>query len=374
MVLQGDGSFDAVVVGAGPAGCAAALALAGACLRVALLERPGRPARRAGESLPPDATPLLHSLDLWESFVRDGHLPSPGIVSVWGDETPYETSFIFNPYRVGWHLDRGRFDATLAAVAEQRGAVHLRSTEVRSCSRDSAGRWWVAARSGGRSARLAAEFLIDATGRTAWLARRLGARPSVIDRLIGVAGTFEAGGARHDPRLLLEATEWGWWYSAVLPGDRLIVAYMTDLDFLPPPLRALDSFWATRLEETVWTRCRVAGAGACSSLRTTPADSRCLGCAAGEKWLAVGDAAMAWDPLSSQGVSNALRSGIAAALAIGEARSGRPDALDEYAAGVARSFEEYRRLRGHYYRQERRWPHSPFWERRWNPPSNAQPR
>jgi flavin-dependent dehydrogenase len=373
MALKSYGFFDAVVVGAGPAGCAAALALAGSGLRTALLDRPARLARRAGESLPPDAAPLLHSLELWERFVGDGHLPSPGIVSVWGNETPYETSFIFNPYRVGWHLDRGRFDASLAAAAEHRGVVLVRGTFVQTCSRDSAGGWCISMLSGGRSSRLEADFVIDATGRTSWLGRRLGARPTVIDRLVGVARTFQAGSARHDPRLLLEATESGWWYSAVLPCDRLIVAYMTDFDLLPAPLRGLDSFWATRLRQTIWTRCRVAAAGPCSTLRTTSADSRYLCCSAQDKWLAVGDAAMTWDPLSSQGVSNALRSGIAAAVAIVEARSGRPNALDEYAASVAHSFEKYRHLRWHNYRQERRWPHSPFWERRYNPPSNAQP-
>ena len=48
-----DTPFDAIVVGAGPAGCAAATILAQNGRRVALLEREGFPRYRVGESLLP---------------------------------------------------------------------------------------------------------------------------------------------------------------------------------------------------------------------------------------------------------------------------------------------------------------------------------
>src|SRR5262249_40774712 len=81
-------------------------------------------------------------------------------------------------------------------------------------------------------------------------------------------------------------------------------------------------------------------------------------------WVAVGDAAMAWDPLSSQGIGKALESALAAAEAIRGALDGRLGALRDYAGGVALSFDQYRRLRTHFYGQVRRWPGAPFGERR----------
>jgi flavin-dependent dehydrogenase len=366
--MKGDRSFDALALGAGPAGCAVALALASVGLRAAIMGRAASPRSRVGEALPPDVTPLLRCLGVWDRFLRDGHLPSPGIVSVWRDEEPYENNFLFNPYKTGWHLDRGRFDASLAEAAEDRGVAVFRGAEVRALSRDSAGGWQVGIRSEGQLTHLTADFLIDATGRRSWLARRLGGRQLIFDRLVGIAGVFETVGVHRDPRLMLEAAEQGWWYSAFLPNDRLVVAYMTDVDLLPAPPRDLNGFWGAHVRETGLTRRRLAGVVACSTLRTTTADSRCTEHVVGKKWLAVGDAAMAWDPLSSQGISNALQSGLAAALAITEARSGRPGALAEYGAGVAQSFGEYKRQHALYYSQVRRWPHSPFWRRRRYPP------
>jgi flavin-dependent dehydrogenase len=359
--------LDALVLGGGPAGCAAAIGLIGSGLRAAVLERSAYDVARVGETLPPDAATLLNRLGVWAAFVRDGHLPSPGIVSVWGDQEPYENDFLFNPYGDGWHLDRRRFDAMLATAAEERGAVVLRNTRVLACSKDAFGGWRVDIQSNGKQSSLQAMFLVDATGRASWLGWRLGARRLVGDYLVGVVGTFHhpgLTGAERDPRMLLEAAEHGWWYSVPLPNDCLSIAYMTDVDLLPKPPRDLEGFWRARLSETALTRQRLAGAALPNALRTVSASSYRMDRVAGENWLAVGDAAMAWDPLSSQGISKALASALSASEFIGEVRAGRRSTLAGYETALAESFDQYRRLRGHYYGQVRRWPNSPFWKRR----------
>jgi flavin-dependent dehydrogenase len=317
----------------------------------------------------------LYRLGVWDAFIRDQHLPSPGIIAVWGDDEPHENDFIFNPYGNGWHLDRCRFDAMLAAAAEQRGAVVRRNTQVLACSTDGSGDWRVNVQCGERESSLRARFLIDATGRASWLARRQGARRLGCDRLVGVVGLFRPdAGVDRDPRLVLEAAEEGWWYSAPLPEERMAVAHMTDVDLLPKPPQGLDRTWAARLGQTLLTRRRLAGAAPVSPIRIVSANSYRMDRVAGESWIAVGDAAMAWDPLSSQGISKALESGIAAAHAVGEALAGRTDALAEYGAAVARGFEDYRRIHAHYYGQVRRWPGSPFWERRQASPPGGPPK
>jgi flavin-dependent dehydrogenase len=78
-------------------------------------------------------------------------------------------------------------------------------------------------------------------------------------------------------------------------------------------------------------------------------------------WVAVGDAASAYDPLSSLGICKALESGLRAGKAIAEGR------LDEYEAWVRSSFEDYLRTREAYYAMEQRWPASPFWRARHRP-------
>ena len=61
--------FDAVVVGAGPAGSATARWLALRGWRVALLERTRFEAPRIGESLAPNVQEPLHALGLWSEFL-----------------------------------------------------------------------------------------------------------------------------------------------------------------------------------------------------------------------------------------------------------------------------------------------------------------
>src|SRR5689334_14285917 len=97
-------SFDALVIGGGPAGCATALALAPR-FKVAVLAR-NNEVVRCGDMLPPSVAPTLHRLGVWDLFIAENYLASPGILSAWQDNQLRETSFVFDPYLRGWHIDR----------------------------------------------------------------------------------------------------------------------------------------------------------------------------------------------------------------------------------------------------------------------------
>src|SRR5262249_33678836 len=84
----------------------------------------------------------------------------------------------------------------------------------------------------------------------------------------------------------------------------------------------------------------------------------------GDGWLAAGDAAVSFDPLSSQGILSAMSSGQQAADAVCRWMHGDRGAVASYAAGIAGVSGESRDRRARYYAIERRWPGSPFWQRR----------
>lgn len=348
--------IDVAVVGGGVAGATVAMVLARHGLSTVVIERSAYEALRIGETLPPMIRDVLADLDLWERFVDDGHAPSFGTYAAWGSAVLQSNDFIFSPYGHGWHVDRSRFDRMLAAAARAAGAVIRERTRLLSHRRIDEG-WELRIGRPEHPERVLARFLVDASGRPASIARANGATRLRYDRLIGIARihTVPIAATGQDSFTLVEAVPNGWWYSAFLPGDRLITVFLTDADLRPeePDIR-----------ETRHTRVRLERCGQASTPFVLSADSARLSHASGSGWLAAGDAASVLDPLSSQGILRAMRWGIAAGHAIAEGRAGDETALTAYGEGIQHSFERYLAVRQHYYRQERRWPKSIFWSRR----------
>ena len=78
---------------------------------------------------------------------------------------------------------------------------------------------------------LSAAFAIDAGGRTAPLARRLGAKRQVNDRLVcGWVHGRACSIGRGVGLTTVEAVPDGWWYTAPLPEERRVLAFLTDAD------------------------------------------------------------------------------------------------------------------------------------------------
>jgi hypothetical protein len=183
---------------------------------VIVLERSRYEAVRIGETLPPDVCEPLVELGVWDAFLADGPVVTPGVASAWGQAELYDNDFLMNPYGPGWHIDRRRFDATLARCAEAAGVEVLRGTRLIAQERPTEGPWQLDVARDAGVERLCARMLIDATGRSAALARRLGARRLIHDRLVGVVGFFapHVSPPTHDRRTLVESIEDGWWYTA----------------------------------------------------------------------------------------------------------------------------------------------------------------
>lgn len=352
--MSGAALFDAVVVGGGPAGAVAAITLARANKRVALLEASSYEAPRVGEHLGPGSRELI------DEFAREGFVDefsaSPGIRLLWGDARERTRDYLFAPGSGGWNLDRRRFDQGLFEAALSAGVLGQVGERVRHIDRD-AGLWSV------RTARreLVCRGLIDASGAASPLARPLGARRQRADRLIGLARW--AKGVSEDRSLLTETVRSGWWYSAQLTADRFVAVFMTDADLISRGA-SHEAIWTEALALAPATAQRVAAHVDLTPAVVSLATTAMLVPAAAPGWIAVGDAAMAIDPLSGQGIVRAIRSGHSGAQALISWLEGDHDALDSYAASIASSFDQALAARSLMYRQEQRWPDSVFWRRR----------
>ncbi|MGE5246214.1 MAG: FAD-dependent oxidoreductase [Betaproteobacteria bacterium] len=362
---------DVAVVGAGPAGSATArwLALRGAS--VALIERSRFQSRRVGESLAPAVQPALVELGLWNEFQALGPLPSYGTRSHWGDVAPRVHSHVMSPWASGWHVDRRAFDLMLARAAASAGATLVTGVTVAGC-RGSAAGWILDLRHDEghdrhvRAMNLRARVVVDATGRATRLAALFHARRVAFDRLVGVASIFDGIDVSREGYVMVETTPRGWWYSAPIPRGALMVMAMTDSDICGRFRLATSDAWSTHLATAAATRARAPVGHAAWGPRVFPAAShRLVRGDCRRAWLAVGDAALAVDPVSGSGVVRALRSaraGAEAALALLEHADS--EAIRACEAERDRECTAYLQERAMYYGLERRWPAAEFWSRR----------
>jgi flavin-dependent dehydrogenase len=334
---------------------------------VVIIESSNYEKARVGETLPPGIQSVLERLGVWDAFLEDEHDAAYGVASSWGSGELSDNDFIYRPEGHGWHLDRKRFDSMLAREAGRQGALLLTGSRLVGHKKSGGGRWKLRVRSGGRKTLdVSAKFVVDATGRRAAFACQQGAKRLVCDRLVGVFGLFTSDQDQRgtDTFTLIEACEEGWWYSAFLPNSRAVVAYMSDADIVGRGRMCSNEQWLKRLCGAGNTSGRVAHCRLDSRLAVYPANSYRLDRVAGDGWLAAGDAASGYDPLSSAGIYKALTSGLAAARAISGHLKGEQGALEKYESSTIRSFDTYLRTRAAYYRVERRWPDSLFWKRR----------
>jgi flavin-dependent dehydrogenase len=327
-------AFNVAIIGGGPAGCAAALTLLRySKLRVVVIERSDYDGWRVGETLSPGVRPLLRYLDATSIIEDDGHLTNYGTSASWGTDETVSRDFLFVAAGEGRHLDRARFDRSLAQLVRERGGVLM------------TGCTW-------ESANVDARYVIDASGRHASFARARGARVIAHDNLTGIVAIVTNEHARAGGTLV-EAAPDGWWYSARLPENRAVVAFMSDADIIREQ----------KLHETAVFQGRIGDATIVHGPTACPAQSQILDKPYGDGWIAAGEAAIAFDPLSSMGIGYALSSGIEAARVAASSLNGG-DGAAAYAADIAAHFQSYLARKREYYCIEQRWRDRPFWQRR----------
>ena len=334
--------FDVAIVGGGPAGTAAALTLLRySKLRPVVIERSHYDGWRVGETLSPGVLPLLNYLGAESVLTEHGQRPAYATSASWGGADVVSRDFLFTGGGDAWHLDRTRFDRSLADLVVDRGGTVLLGT----------------------TAVPTARFVIDASGRHASFARTQGAHATADDHLTGLVALFE-GGDNSQTATLVEAVEDGWWYSARLPDQRTVVAFMTDADVVRASHLSEEQAWLERLGETRPTRLRIVDARLVHGPVACPAHSQLLAPLAGDGWIAAGEAAAGFDPLSSMGIGYAITSGIQAARVAASTLGGDTTHARLYASDVTRHYQAYLARRQAYYLIEKRWPDSPFWARR----------
>jgi electron transfer flavoprotein-quinone oxidoreductase len=128
-------SFQAIVVGAGPAGSSAALTMARAGLDVALIERGSFPGEKNMFGGVLHRLPSLEKIfpDFWERAPLERHIVKKGVTFMTGDSsfnTTIEAGNFDKPPYNGYTVFRPRFDRWLAEEAVKAGATLITRATV----------------------------------------------------------------------------------------------------------------------------------------------------------------------------------------------------------------------------------------------------
>jgi len=359
--------YDVVIIGGGPAGCAAAIMLSQLTdMRLMLIERDANKQRQIGESIPPDTQVLLQKLGIWKAFLSQHHDPCLGSCSAWGSETLGYNDFIYNPMGHGWHLNRHTFNQLLQNTVENSQVNYQNNCQFINSQTTNDGHL-IKIRTAGMTQQVSTRWVIDATGIKASFANKLGNHHIHQDHQVCLTGFFKQNQPLGLNQLtLLEATTYGWWYAARLPNQHTVVALACDRQFMQRfELRKEKNWLKLLMAHSFYIAPQVAFQQWLEGSITINRTPSCINSQiTGFNWLVTGDAATAYDPISAQGIYKALAQGISAAEAIQQHEQGDNNAMQSYSQNIKQQYAIYLDQRNHLYQQETRWQHLPFWQKR----------
>ena len=367
--------FDVAVIGGGPGGSSAATALARRGRTVLLLERDRFPRFHIGESQLPWSNEVFRALDVHDAIAE------AGFVKKWGASfrtvdgaTEQYADFQFaaeTPSPQTFQVPRATFDEVLLRHSERSGAKVLEEHRALDAAFEPDG---VVLRFVGpddTEQAVRVGFVVDASGRTGFLTKKLGRHEfDPVLRNIAVHAQYEGiprleGRRAGDIRMFTRA-DMGWIW--LIPISQSVTSVGA---VIPQSVHRRES---KAVPEDSLTHYLTGTAGLAPLLaharRVSPArfdaDYSYLGSSlAGDRWIAVGDAAAFLDPIFSTGVLLAMQAGLEAAEAIDDSlREGEP-ARHRFAA-----CERLVRQRYHHFRRFAVGFYDPYFRDLWFRPAS----
>ncbi|MBC7865832.1 MAG: NAD(P)/FAD-dependent oxidoreductase [Bacteroidia bacterium] len=358
MLMQ---QYDVIILGAGPAGCATAISLCKKGFKTIILDKKSVSAQPVGENLDVTAKTILSELNLDVRSLDAAHMAAYHSVSLWANKTPVWKDSLFNPNGHGWHLNRAEFDNCLLNTAMQTGVEYLTCEQLE--IETDIDQWKINFNVKAEQRSLNCRFLVDCTGRARVLSRKLSVPLFRFDSLMSITSSFECEGNEIATQSIIEAAPNGWWYSACVPGNKRVLSFFTNAKTDYFKMYADANKFYEGIGETTLLKEIVPAKELFSELTFRYANSEKPEKICGSNWISAGDAAAAFDPLSSQGISTALKMGVKAAGAVAVKLSTDSDsALAAYEKTYNDLFDDYLDQRQKYYASVFAWDTNDFWK------------
>jgi flavin-dependent dehydrogenase len=351
--------YKVLIAGGGPAGIATALTLTARGISNCVIEAQELPTKKLGDALPPNAKPLLKKLGILDLVHSDSHLPYYGNKSCWGSNTLEQKEFIKWIHGHGYLLDRLVFENQLRADLIAKGGEIKLGYKIKKIESIEKGVVAVV-QDKEHTFKLTSQYIVDATGRKASICKQLGIKKHDLDTQFALV--FSATLSKPLPhQILVEATKDGWWYAAPKKNNELTLMFFTLKEVIPKK-ELLKTFLKTQLKNSLHLSTLLSQRALdFSALKIMPAGTSRLAVPYGKNWIAVGDAAYSYDPISSYGITSALASGYYAGHALAGSLNNQKDAMQAYHYVLENAFDAYSQNLESHYALEQRWTESLFW-------------
>ncbi|MGI9015112.1 MAG: NAD(P)/FAD-dependent oxidoreductase [Phycisphaerales bacterium] len=350
--------FDAVIIGAGPAGCSAAAILAEHGRRVAVLEREVFPRYRVGESLIPHCWYALDRLGLVDRLDASDFIVHKHSVQFVSTEGVVTTPFYFqrhcdHPSSRTWQVKRDAFDRMMRDNAVAKGATLFQPMTARELVRNGERIVGVMARdANGNDHTFTAPITLDASGRDMFAVGKQQWRVNDASlKKIAIWSYFKGGkrdeGINEGATTVAYLPEKGWFWYIPLPDDIVSVGAVAERDYLYRGERDPQVILNREIALQPWIREHLAHATQVEQPRVTGDYSYRSKYCASDGLVLIGDAFAFLDPVFSSGVFLALESGVMAGDAVHAALdSGDVSAatFETYGARMRQAIEAMRRL------------------------------
>ena len=357
--MKDEPTYDVVIIGAGPAGSAAAALLAEQGHAVLVLEREKFPRYHIGESLLPSTFYPLRRLGLIEKMRRSAFVKKYSVQFVSLSGKASQPFYFFDRYdrdtvAQTWQVLRSEFDLLLLNNARERGAVVREEVAVQELLKDGEQVIGVRAQDQtGQTREYHASMTLDCSGREAFAAVRH--RWRVGDpQLHKVAVWTYYRGAKRDEGIDAGATtvafvpEKGWFWYIPLHEDLVSVGVVAEGKYLSRAgAKDPETIFKREIEQNAWIAEHLACGRPTGPYHLTGEYSFHSRYCAIPGLLLAGDAYCFLDPVFSSGLMLALKSGVMAADAVHEALLAHevsPERFTAYAATLRQGIENMRKL------------------------------
>jgi flavin-dependent dehydrogenase len=357
--MTNERDYDVLVIGAGPAGCAASTVLAEHGHRVLVLEREKFPRYHIGESLLPFTFQPLQRLGLIDTMRKSAFVKKYSVQFVSPSGKASQPFYFFDRYdrdtiAQTWQVLRSEFDLMLMQRARDKGVIVLEEMTIKELLKeDGRVRGVCVEQKDGKTTEFRAPITLDCSGKESFAAVRNNWR--VKDPYLNkVAVWTYYKGAKRDPGIDEGATtvayvpEKGWFWYIPQHNDMVSVGVVAEGKYLSRGgVKSPETIFKREIEQNLWIKHHLACGQPVGPYYITSEYTHHARHCAMEGLLLVGDAFCFLDPVFSSGVMLALKSGILAADTVHEGLlSGdlSPSRFTNYACTLRQGIENMRRL------------------------------